>query len=257
MSRIDTLSIDPVEFTYEWYRDLLEQLIDHGYETVSFEDDPGDGDLLLRHDVDLLPRKALEMGRIEARLGLQSTYFFLVSNPLYNVFDASCRTVLAELNAMGHEVGVHFSTHQYWSQQPPTAELLERINAERSALSIAADDVCEPVSFHCPPEWAIDRAFDGFTSTYEPRFFSDATYVADSGQRWRREHPFDGQPSAGVQLLTHPGLWGDSDHPYPERVMSGIAENLEFTERFLTGQLLEGEFEPPVRLAGNGAAADR
>lgn len=246
MSRSDGLSLEPVEFTYEWYRQLLEQLVALGYETGSFEDPFEDGDLLLRHDVDLSPRKALEIGRIEAGLGLQSTYFFLVSNPLYNVFDAACRTVIDELIELGHDVGVHFSTHQYWSQRPSEDELLTRVNAERSALSLVTDDACEPVSFHCPPEWATDQPFDGFTSAYEPRFFSEATYVADSGQRWRRERPFEKRPSARIQLLTHPGLWGDSDLPYPERVTSGIAENVGYTERFLTGQLLEDEFEPPV-----------
>lgn len=248
MSQTEALPVGNVEFTYDWYERMLLWLTDHGYESASFGSDVGDGDLLLRHDVDLSPRKALEIGRIEADLGMESTYFFLVSNPLYNVFDAVCRTVLDELDALGHNVGVHFSTHQHWSNQPSPDDLRERVTAEQSALSLAAENVCNPVSFHCPPDWMIDRTFDGLTSTYEPRFFSAATYRADSGQRWRGSHPFENRLTEQVQLLTHPGLWGETDLSYTKRVTSGISENVGYTERFLTGQLLREQFDPPVEL---------
>ncbi|OYR39232.1 MULTISPECIES: hypothetical protein [unclassified Halorubrum] len=257
MSSSQTPALDGVEFTYDWYERALVWLSDHGYESSSFEGDVGDGDLLLRHDVDLSPRKALEIGRIEADLGFRSTYFFLVSNPLYNVFDAVCRAVIDEIDALGHDVGVHFSTHQHWSRRPSPEELRERVTAERSALSLAAENVCDPVSFHCPPEWVIDRTFDRLATTYEPRFFSEATYVADSGQRWRESHPFDTRLSERVQLLTHPGLWGETDLPYTERVTSSIDENVGYAERLLTDQHLREKFDPPVELPEREPAADR
>lgn len=236
-----------VEFTFEWYGRFLDALLDHGYDPAGFESDVADGSLLVRHDVDLSPRKALRMGRIEAERGIESTYFFLVTNPLYNVFDASCRPVLQELVSLGHAVGVHFSTHQYWQTPPSRSALARRLEGERTALEAVVGPISDAASFHCPPDWVINERFEGVISTYEPRFFSEIGYIADSGQRWRREPPLPDDPPESLQVLTHPGLWGSNDSPYTECVASEVSSHLEYTERFLTNQLLYGRFEPPLR----------
>lgn len=265
-SRESLDELPAVEFTFGWYEQFLERLLDHGYDTVTFADvaargavaggDDGpadvvvdgvavdDGNLLVRHDVDLSPAKALAMGRIEAELGVQSTYFFLITSPLYNVFDAPTRNVLEELESLGHEVGVHFSTHQHWRSEPSAAELVGQVGAEQSVLASVVDDPCEAVSFHCPPEWVLDRRFEEFLSAYDPSFFSEITYWADSGQRWRSDRPLGGPLPDSVQLLAHPGLWGPTDATYTERVTSEVQTNLDRIERFAIRQLLHDRFDP-------------
>lgn len=237
------LDSDDVEFTFEWYDRLLAWLDDAGYTASSFDTEPADGTVLLRHDVDLSPRKALVMGRLEAERGMSATYFFLATSPLYNVLDAPNRRILAELDALGHRVGLHFNTHQYWDAEPELTELRGRIDDIRQILSTAAPSADTTVSFHCPPDWALDRTFEGIRHTYEPRFFSEIGYTADSGQRWRDE-PVLGEPLPDrFQLLTHPGLWGPTDESYINRVTVETKTNLDRAERYVTRELIEDRFE--------------
>ena len=211
---------DPA-FTYDWYREFLERLRSAGYRFRSFDDDPDDGGVFLRHDVDLSPRRALEMARLEADAGVSATYLFLLSSPLYNPFEGEQRTNIREIASLGHDVGIHFSTHQYWAKDdPPTdAALRDRVAAERSAFDAVIDaDAAPAVSFHIPPDWVLDRRFDGFRSAYEPALFSEIGYVADSGQRWREDPPRIAELPDALQVLTHPGLWGDEDASFERRI---------------------------------------
>lgn len=243
-------SDDDVEFTFEWYGEFLDVLVDQGYDSVGFEGAPeGEleaGALLVRHDVDLSPRNALRIGQLEADRGITSTYFFLVSNPLYNVFDASCRAVMQELDSLGHTIGVHFSTHQYWQSRPPDRSLVDRVTGERTALETVVGSIADAISFHCPPEWTLDTRFEGLVSTYEPRYFSEIGYIADSGQRWRREPPLRDRLPDRLQVLTHPGLWAETDTSYTKQVAAELTPHLRYTEASVTNQLLDGRFEPPL-----------
>ena len=214
-------STDGVNFTYGWYRSLLRRLSSTGYEFRSFADPLGDGDVVLRHDVDLSLDAAVAMARIEADMGVESTYCVLLSSPLYNPFEGEQRTNIREIASLGHDVGIHFSTHQYWAKDdPPTdAALRDRVAAERSAFDAVIDaDAAPAVSFHIPPDWVLDRGFDGFRSAYEPALFSEIGYVADSGQRWREDPPRIAELPDALQVLTHPGLWGDEDASFERRI---------------------------------------
>ncbi|WP_255198816.1 hypothetical protein [Halorarius litoreus] len=225
MGEIADQSLRDVEYTHRWYRVFLERLQSDGYRFRSFDDRLTDGDLVARHDVDLSVGAAVEMAHIEADLGVQSTYFLLVSSPLYNVFERETREQIAELEALGHDVGVHFSTHTYWpaDEQPSDSDLLRAVRREQAALAAVANAPIETISFHIPPAWVLDREFPGLQHTYEPQFFSEIDYVADSSQRWRDQHPLADELGAHVQLLTHPGLWGETDAPFAARIEQAIA----------------------------------
>lgn len=215
-----------VEFTYEWYDEFLARLTTEQARFRSYDQSLDDGDVLLRHDVDLSPGRALSLGRIEADRDVQATYFLLVTSPLYNPLDQDTRAVVEELDELGHDIGLHFSTHQYWdAADPPTEETLrQHIEAEREVLSSLPVDPIDTVSFHLPPEWVLDSRIEGVDSAYEPRFFDEIAYCADSNQRWREEPPLaDGQP-AKVQILTHPGLWGVDDASFERRVREATDE---------------------------------
>ena len=220
-------------FTHEWYEGFLRRLRSAGYEFGTFETPPRSGEVLLRHDLDLSLRRAVKVARIEAEQGVTAAYFLLLTSPLYNAMDGQSRAAIREVASLGHEVGLHFDTHQYWAADtPPSPEaVVERVREEQSVLASIVDDPLETVSFHVPPEWVLGESFPGLRSAYEPAYFEDVEYVADSGQRWRSEPPFaDGRPDA-AQVLTHPGLWGETDASFDARVEQAITETCTSLER--------------------------
>lgn len=232
---------EAVEFTYDWYREFLRRLSTDGYEFRSFDDRLGDGDVVLRHDVDLSLDAAVEMARIEADAGVEATYCVLLTSPLYNPLEGEHRDALAEIASLGHDVIPHVSTHAYWSdEEVPDADAIERrVAAERSVLETVVP-TGETVSFHRPPPWVLDREFEGFRNAYAPALFSDIGYVADSNQRWREDPTFADDLPETLQLLTHPGLWGERDAGFAERVERAIADACSRAGRVTRDEFLEG-----------------
>ncbi|WP_203229173.1 polysaccharide deacetylase family protein [Halobellus captivus] len=236
------MTTDEVAFTFEWYGDFLDELCDHGCRFRGYEEDLAAGDVLLRHDVDWSPRRALRTARMEADRGIEATYFFLVTSPFYTVTHKPNREIFSRLEALGHDVGLHFSTHQYWADEPSEDALQERVAAEKAILAQVTDDPIETVSFHRPPEWVFRRTFPDFASTYEERFFSDIAYRGDSNQRWREEPPLEDGIPERMQVLMHPGLWGNRDATFVERLERLMSQTLGRTRRFMHEQFVEKKY---------------
>lgn len=215
-----------LKFTYETYRELLELLQSAGYRFKTFGDKMGEKSLVLRHDVDWSPLKAVRMAEIEAEYGITSTYFFLLTSPIYNLFTKKNRSLLTKIEQLGHNIGLHFSTHEYWDKDadPSKATIEKKVQAEQAAFEccVDADSISSAVSFHIPPNWVLNEGFDSFISTYDKRFLDDIKYIADSSQRWRKDPPFvDGFPKI-VQLLVHPDSWGEEDKSFSTRIEEDI-----------------------------------
>lgn len=204
-----------MKFTYDNYSKLLNQLLSQGYESTFYDNNPNkSNELILRHDIDFSPEKSLKIADIEDKKGVKSTYFFLISSPLYNAINKKTREVIYNLIRRGHRIGLHFDSHQYCDGAEPTVNKLEKkVKSELRILSEITKEHIDIVSFHNPPEWVLNRSFDGFLSTYEKNYFNDIEYVADSNQRWRSEDPLKpiSDQSKSIQLLTHPILWGEKD----------------------------------------------
>ena len=234
-------SLEGVAFTYDWYRTFLDRLGDAGYDFRTFSDGVGSGDVLLRHDVDLSVDKALATARIEADRGIRATYCFLLGSALYNPFDRDRREKIRAIQALGHEIALHFSTHEYWTDEErlETGPVEARVESEQEILGSILPSVPETVSFHVPPSWVLGRDFERFRNTYAPAFFSEIGYVADSGQRWRDTPPDVTDYPSSIQVLTHPGLWGETDEDFETRVEQSIADACGHAEEKARMEFLE------------------
>lgn len=91
------------------YHTLLRIALEQGYSVLSLEawlDDPelaaGRPQLVLRHDVDQHPASALRMARIEAGLGVLSTWYFR--------WRTARPAVVQSIRSHGHAVGLHYET---------------------------------------------------------------------------------------------------------------------------------------------------
>jgi hypothetical protein len=170
------------------YRELLEAAKEGGYRFARFGDGPRDGDLFLRHDVDLSLAAALEMAQLEAELDVTATYLLMTESVFYNLASEEGTAAIERLRELGHPVGLH-AVH-------PNVELDGRF-----------DPV---VSWHNPQPEYMSEEIPGAANAYERRYFAPETYRSDSNQRWRSGCPHE-ELRAGafpwLQILVHPEIW--------------------------------------------------
>lgn len=175
-------------FDLDHYEQLLDAAREGGYRFAFFEDGPREGDLILRHDVDLSLDAALRLAEVEAAAGAQATYFLMTRSVFYNLASEEGEHALARLRELGHRVGLH-AVH-------PHLEL---------------DDRFDPViAWHNPDPEYMRSPVEGATNVMETPWFDPATYRSDSNQHWRSGCPHE-ELRAGtfpwLQLLTHPEIW--------------------------------------------------
>jgi hypothetical protein len=175
-------------FDLAHYRELLEAARAGGYRPGFFDRDPKDGDLILRHDVDLSLDAALRLAELESELRWPATYFLMTESVFYNLASAEGTHALARLHELGHTIGLH----AIW---PNTDH----------------DYHFDPViAWHNPDPEYMSAPVDGVANVMEPRFFSPATYRSDSNQSWRHGCPHEALAAGEfpwLQLLTHPEIW--------------------------------------------------
>ena len=175
-------------FHLEHYTELLDAAKDGGYRFSFFEGAPTDGDLILRHDVDLSLDAALRMAELEANAEVQATYFLMTQSVFYNLASPEGARAIKRLRDLGHRVGLH-AVH-------PTVQLDERF-----------DPI---VAWHNPEPRYMSTPIEGAINVMEAPWFSPATYRSDSNQVWRAGCPHE-HLRAGLfrwlQLLTHPEIW--------------------------------------------------
>jgi hypothetical protein len=93
------------DFTLNTFRNLLETLNSQGYTFQTFENylkDPRNRTIILRHDVDNLPRNALRIARIENQFQIKGTFYFRIHKNSFNT------EIIKEIAALGHEIGYHY-----------------------------------------------------------------------------------------------------------------------------------------------------
>jgi hypothetical protein len=175
-------------FDLDHYRELLEAATAGGYRFAYFEGAPAEGDLLLRHDVDLSLDAAVRMAELEASSGAQATYFLMTQSVFYNLASHEGERALERLRELGHRVGLHAVY--------PRAELDGRF-----------DPV---VAWHNPDPEFMSAPIEGAINVMEPPWFSRETYRSDSNQHWRSGCPHEELREGAfpwLQLLTHPEIW--------------------------------------------------
>jgi hypothetical protein len=175
-------------FELSHYRELLDAAKAGGYRFAHFGDGPADGDILIRHDVDLSLPAAIRMAELEADAGVSTTYLLMTESVFYNLASHEGAAAIDRLRSLGHGVGLH-AVHP----------------------NVALDDRFDPVvSWHNPRPEFISAEISGAVNAYGSRYFSPATYRSDSNQHWRSGCPHDDLRATAfpwVQILIHPAIW--------------------------------------------------
>jgi hypothetical protein len=175
-------------FDLAHYRELLEAAKEGGYSFARFGEEPREGELFLRHDVDLTLAAAIEMAELEAELDVVATYFLMTKSVFYNLASEEGAAAIERLRELGHAVGLH-------AVYP----------------DIDLDGRFDPVvSWHNPrPEYMSEEA-PGAANAYGKRYFAPETYRSDSNQHWRSGCPHEELRASAfpwLQVLVHPEIW--------------------------------------------------
>jgi hypothetical protein len=177
--------------------------------------------VLLRHDIDVSPLNALEMARLEHRLGVRSSYFVLMHSPFYNPGAAEHWDALREIASLGFEVGLHYEVDFFEARG---LDPLQGVLDDAKALGHLLGLPIRSVSQHRPASGSLVREIDQhYVDAYRDELMHGLRYVSDSGFKWRGPTLEDllGEVDR-IHALLHPTTWrfGELDMAGTYREMS-------------------------------------
>jgi peptidoglycan/xylan/chitin deacetylase (PgdA/CDA1 family) len=218
--------------------------MEYGYNISSYSDyHKHEKSIILRHDVDFSPSKALEVAEIEYALDVKSTYFVLLSTEFYNVFSKETSEILKRILGMGYEVGLHFDELRYESAS--LDEIKKRIYQEAEILGKALDTRIKTVSMHRPSKFTLESSMelDGLLNSYSNKYFRDMKYISDS-RMYRREDPHEticSKLHKRIHILTHPFWYNTVNENTKDKLEQFILSSLEERYRCLDNNFRELE----------------
>ena len=215
-----------MQFTYHGYLALLSLLAESGYPIATYHDwETKPRCVILRHDIDTDLAQAVRFAELEAQEGVRSIYFVLLRTDFYNPASSGSLEQLHRIQALGHEIGLHFDEKAYPAGTPE--ETVQRILKEREVLSALLETEVSTVSMHRPSQATLDADLQipGMVNSYGRIFFRDFKYLSDSRRRWREpvEEIIRSGPYDRLHILTH-AFWY---HQQEETLRESV-------ERFIT-----------------------
>ena len=193
------------DFSYRHYREMLKKAMKtHSFYT--FKDFPKVPDkryILLRHDVDVQPEKALQMAVIENAIGVTSTYFFRIHGP-YSLIQEEA--LIKRIGRLGHEVGFHYEPMFYLIHKLAPDTVLEEIKLFEKKLNIEIKSVAAHLSSMAPS--SVNLSGTEYLDVYSAPFFKEIKYISDSNKVWREGCmcKWIGLQQK-LQILVHPHWW--------------------------------------------------
>jgi hypothetical protein len=193
-----------------WDLDSYAALLDAArhYRFVHFDHEPREGEIFLRHDVDLSLAAAVQMAELEAAHGVSATYFLMTRSVFYNLASPDGERALRRLRELGHRVGLHAVY--------PHCDVDERF---------------DPVlAWHNPDPEFMREPVEGLVNVMSPPWFDPEHYRSDSNQHWRQGDltgPLASGDFGWLQLLTHPEIWAYAGTTMRETMESMLAAERE------------------------------
>ena len=229
-----------LDFTLTKYQELCETISNSKYEPMGLESyltqkDGHDNIIILRHDVDSRPEHSLQIAEIEKEYRLRSTYYFRMTEKVFQ------QDIIDQIQSLGHEIGYHYEVLDKAKGDFEKAIKIfeEELEAFRKICDIRT--ICMHGNSRTP--WNsrdIWKKYD-FTEfgvlgeAYLSVDFSRSAYFTDSARTWDRKYKVKDvvDDSNGVNLppirdtdeiidlirnerfnefyiLTHPDEWTDN-----------------------------------------------
>ena len=204
------------DFSFWFYRQILEtvksnyevRLIAEAIELNKQDRLIRDPIAFLRHDVDVSPKQAVNISRIEQASGIKSTYYVRVHAKYYNLDEPETLKSIHEIKNMGHDIGLHYDKREDGSLESTIHQLEQTTNTPVSSIA-----------FHMPStkQFNLGLKFRGKINTYSKEL--RVRYKSDSGGIWQDGYPIEEleKNDKPIQILTHPIWWGKKTIPETKR----------------------------------------
>ena len=178
------------DFTLKRYRELLSAAAASTYAPTTVRDyltSPAKRCLILRHDVDRTPERALEMARVERGMDVTATYYF---RHRAGVFDPA---IMSEIADMGHEIGYHYETLDKAKGDVDEAVCMFEGELAEFREIVEVKTVCmhgNPLASWTNRDMWRRYDFRDFGIIGEPYLsidYTDVMYLTDTGRTWAGE----------------------------------------------------------------------
>ena len=162
-----------MDFTLTKYTELLHALKAYGFE-----------ELILRHDVDLLPANSFRTAQIEAENGMHGIYYFRA------VPESWDEEIIKQISLLGHDVGYHYESLTTCDGDIGKAFEDFCKNLERLRAIVPVRSICMHGSPRSPWDSKdIWKQYDYHSlgiqnEPYLDTDFSRVFYLTDTGRRW-------------------------------------------------------------------------
>jgi len=176
-----------MDFTVKQYKKLLKVLKQQQYSFQTFEEflrKPKVKSIVLRHDVDLLPKNSLQFAKIQNELSINGTYYFRA------VPESWDEAVIKEIASFGHEIGYHYECLTVCK-----GNLDKSIkDFEKNLINLRKLAPVSTICMHGSPMSKYDSKdlwkkynYTDYGLIGEPYFdvnFEQVFYITDTGRKW-------------------------------------------------------------------------
>jgi hypothetical protein len=213
-------------FGKDAYVSVIRSFLRHGFTFEKFLSTKKQKAVHVRHDIDFSVKDAHQLALVESELGVATTYFFMLTSNTYNLLSKANRSLVKEIQALGHDVTLHFDPLAH-------PDIDAGFAAEKLIFEEAFGAELKIVSLHRPGVFLEhnNRQLAGCRHTYEDSFVKDMTYLSDSAgrdiQHKLLELAQQGSDSP-LHLLLHP-IWWTSKTSSPTATLNGwLDRNQDF-----------------------------
>lgn len=182
-----------LDFTFKKYKELCNTMSNSDYTILTIEeyldlDTKPAKYIILRHDVDLKPKRSLEIAQIEREFNIHSTYYFRITEEVYQP------DLIEKIAVLGHEIGYHY-------------EVLDKANGDYiKAIEIFEDEINElrknyvikTICMHGNSRTRWDnrdlwkhydfKKFDIMGEAYLSIDFNEVAYFSDTARTWNPKY---------------------------------------------------------------------
>lgn len=176
-----------MDFTLHKYEELLQSIVNNNipvYNVERWAEEKPTFGILIRHDVDRMPKNALKMALLEHKYNISSTYYFRI---IRSVFKPSIIKKIAKLN---HKIGYHYEDLSLAKGNMTKAlsffnEHLNNLRKHTNIETIAMHG--RPFSPHDNRDLWENNSFEKYgikADAFLSIDYSETFYFTDTGRSW-------------------------------------------------------------------------